>query len=129
MIYEDKKKVVVFALYFLALIGCIKGYKIDVYTKIPLGSKITNQLLLNSDQIIENENEILLIYNTSKNPEYHDPHIMFFDSYNNLYAACYFSSEKIDSIKRGIIYGVLNFERDRRKSRYRCDLPSAVLGL
>lgn len=118
-----RRKLSFFALHFLALSGCIREYKIDVFTQMPLGSRITKQILIDSDQIFQNKGELILLYNVSRNPEYYDPHLMFFNDSNRLYATCYYPSEKIDSVKGNVIYGILNLERNKRKNRYRCDLP------
>lgn len=90
---------------------------------MPLGSRITKQMLIDSDQIFQNKGELILLYNVSRNSEYYDPHMMFFNDSNRLYATCYYPSEKIDSVKGNVIYGILNLERNKRKNRYRCDLP------
>jgi hypothetical protein len=106
------------------VLGCIKKYRIDIYQQIPLNSKLTKETLLHSNQIFRTQSGLILLFDASKNPEYYDPHLLFFNDANILYGASYYASEKIDSIKKDVIYGVLNADRDKRKSRYRNDLPA-----
>lgn len=113
-----------FILYFLVATGCIKKYRIDIYQKVPLNSKLTKEILLHANQIFKTQSGLILLFDASNDPEYYDPHLLFFNDANILYGACYYASEKIDSIKKDVIYGVLNDERDKRKSRYRNDLPA-----
>jgi len=114
----------IFILCFLMLHSCIKKYDVDIYQQIPLNSRLTKETLLNSSQIFKTQNDLILLFNASKDPEFYDLHLLFFNDANILYGACYYASEKIDSIKSGIIYGILNDERNKRKLRYRNDLPA-----
>lgn len=116
-------KTAVFVLHFLIMVSCVKKYRIDIYEEMPLGSTLTKKILVQSDQIFQTQNNLILLYNASEDPAYYDPHLLFFNDKNALYAACYYASEKIDSIKENNIFGILNIERNRRKNRYRNDLP------
>lgn len=126
MICKISRKIIsaFFILYFLVVLGCIKKYRIDIYQQVPLNSKLTKEILSHSNQIFQTKSGLTLLFDASKNPEYYDPHLLFFNDANVLYGACYYASEKIDSIKDGVIYGILNGERNKRKSRYRNDLPA-----
>jgi hypothetical protein len=96
----------------------------DVYKFIPKESRLTKDVLIQSEQIIKNKSDLLLMYNISTNEaEYYDPHLLFYDSSLKLYSASYFASELVDSLKSDTIIGALNEDRIRRAGHYRNDLP------
>jgi hypothetical protein len=109
---------------FLLLIGCV-NHKNDVYVKYPKGAKLTKEIFTDAKQIIiDKENNIrIVVVNISDDWDTYDPHLLFYNSSLKLISSCYYASEKIDSIKNGIIYGILNEQRNRRKIWYRNDLP------
>jgi len=114
----------IFIVCFLVLQSCIKKYREDIYQQIPLNSKLTKETIVNSNQIFQTQGDLILLFNASKEADYYDPHLLFYNNENILYSACYYASERIDSIKKNVIHGLLNYERDKRKHRYRNDLPS-----
>ena len=63
------------------------------------------------------------MFNISNDGEHYDPHLLFYDSTLKMYAASYFASQKVESIKNNTINGYLNEDRNRRKLSYRNDLP------
>ncbi|HEY4785681.1 MAG TPA: hypothetical protein VIH57_06515 [Bacteroidales bacterium] len=115
-------KLCIYSLFILLCFSCVSD-KNDVYKAIPRGSHLTKELLEHSEQIVQNKKDLILILNISKDWDIYNPHLLFFDSTLTLYSACYFPSEKIDSIKDGKIYGFLNESRYERKNWYRNDLP------
>jgi hypothetical protein len=107
--------------FIIPFIGC----KRDAYLTIPIGSLLTKEILIKSEQITPVDNELILTINISNDAERYDPHLFFFDSSLRLYSACYFPSERIESIKNGVISAYLNKSRNSRKSSYTNDLPNA----
>lgn len=114
--------VLCFVVTFLS-IGCNAQEKKDVYAKFRLGTPLTVDILKGSEQIVQNESELILVYNISEQWDYYDPHLLFFNDSLKLYAACYFPSERIESLSNNVIKGYLNVKRNRRKYQYRNDLP------
>lgn len=104
-------------------IGCNGKAKKDVYKKFPIGTTLTIDILKGSEQIVINDSELILVYNISEQWDYFDPHLLFFDDKQKLYAACYFPSENIESINDNTIVGNLNTTRNLRSHKYRNDLP------
>ncbi len=106
------------------LMACGISDSRDIYKTVPIGSALTKEIFIKSGQIISNGSDLILVFDDSKDVEYYDPHLLFFDSARYLYAACYFSSEKIEALKNNTIKGFLNSSRNERKSWYRNDLPA-----
>ena len=104
-------------------IGCHAQNKKDVYQKIPLGTSLTKEILKSSNQIVPNGKELILVLNISEQWDYFDPHLLFFNDSLKLYAACYFPSDKIESVKDNTITGYLNSKRNLRRHQYKNDLP------
>ncbi|HMU05779.1 MAG TPA: hypothetical protein PJ990_19230, partial [Saprospiraceae bacterium] len=90
---------------------------------IPMNSRLTFELLKASEQVVQNENELILVYNISDQWDYYDPHLLFFNGSLKLYAACYFPSERIESVRENIIMAYKNERRYKRRSLYKNDLP------
>ena len=107
----------------LFLSGCIITPKNDVYSLVQKGSSLTIDILKHSDQIIPYNSDLILVYDISDNPEYSDLHLLFFNSDLKLYAATYFPSKKIESVKDYQINSYLNEERNKRAFQYRNELP------
>jgi hypothetical protein len=106
------------------LMACGISDSRDIYKTVPIGAVLTKEIFIKSGQIISNGSDLILVFDDSKDVEYYDPHLLFFDSARYLYAACYFSSEKIEALKNDTIKGFLNSSRNERKSWYRNDLPA-----
>ncbi len=120
------KKAIYNLLYCMVVLlsfGCCVQEKKDVYSKVPLGSPLTLELLKGSEQVVSNGEELILVYNISEQWDYFDPHLLFFDDRSKLYAACYFPSENIESVKENVIVGYQNEVRCKRRDEYRNDLP------
>ncbi len=103
--------------------GCNVQEKKDVYSRLELGIPLTVDILKDSEQIVKNESELIIVYNISDQWDYYAPHLLFFNDSLKLYAACYFPSERIESLNNNIITGYLNTMRNQRISEYRNDLP------
>lgn len=103
--------------------GCSAQEKKDVYRKVPLGSPLTLGLLKSCEQVVPNGADLILVYNISEQWDYFDPHLLFFDDSLKLYSACYFPSERIESVEENVITGYLNAARNERRGWYRNDLP------
>lgn len=95
----------------------------DVYKELPIGTILSKNILLKSEQVCKNNSDLILLVNFSSNPAMYDPYLLFYDSSLKLYSACYFASEKIESIKDDTIKAFLNESRESRKFSYRNDLP------
>jgi hypothetical protein len=111
---------------FLAVntfVGCGVSAQNDIYEIIPKGTHLNKAILRKAQQFYPIGDELIVIYNISKDPERYDPHLLFFDKHLRMVSACYFPSERIDSIRSNIIYSVLNESRESRKESYRNDLP------
>lgn len=117
------KKNIMYIIVLFCLVKCSMPEKNDIYKIIPIGSPLTKELLLKSEQIISYNSDLILMFNISYEMDRYDPHLLFFDSNLTLYAAVYFPSEKIESLKNNVITGYLNKDRAQRKSNYRNDLP------
>jgi len=112
----------------LIICGCINcGIRRgnDIYKKIPIGSQLSLKTLRDADQIIINKSDLILLYDISDDWNHFSPHLLFYDSTLKLYAASFFSSDKIDSLNDNIISGILFESRATRKKLYRNDLPKA----
>jgi hypothetical protein len=96
----------------------------DIYATIPKGNRLTKELMIQAEQFYEHGDNLIVLYNISKDPEAYDPHLLFFDRKLKLISACYFPSQRIDSVKKDTVYAILNEWRDKRKSSFRNDLPS-----
>ena len=112
-----------FSMTIFLSIGCNAQERKDVYKKFPIGTTLTVDILRESEQIVPNGSELILVYNISDQWDYFDPHLLFFDDSLKLYAASYFPSEKIESLNDNVIVCYLNAKRNRRRHQYRSDLP------
>jgi hypothetical protein len=72
---------------------------------------------------VVNDSDLILLYNVSVIVGEYNPYLIFFDKDLNSHSACYFASQKIDSIKSGHIFGLINKTRIDRQFWYRMDLP------
>ena len=97
--------------------------KNNIYNEISKGTKLSKELLRNADQIVRADSGIIVVYNYSKNAEYYDPHLLFFNQNLDLISAAYFASEKIESIKNGQITAYLNENRESRLDAYINEVP------
>jgi hypothetical protein len=103
--------------------GCVIRDKNDIYNYVSIGSPLTREILMNTDQIIKNDSDLILIYDISSRFARFDPHLLFYDKDLKLYAACYFPSDKVESLNDNVITGYLFEDRNKRKNNFRNDLP------
>ncbi len=109
------------------LSSCHHSEDKNVYEIIPEGSKLTRDIFVNSQQIVSNGNDLILMYNISKNTERYSPHLLFYNESLELQSATYFPSERVDSIINDTIYCVVNNDRITRMSWYKNDLPEGYI--
>lgn len=95
----------------------------DIYKKFPVGSLLSDTILKGADQIIPNNSDLILLYDISTEWDDFSPHLLFYDSTLRLYAASFFPSAKIDSIKNNVINAVVFDNRIKNKRSFRNDLP------
>ena len=107
----------------VVVMSCGVNQRNDVYLELPKGTKINIDLLKRADQIVISDKEVILIYNTCKDGEFYNPHLMFFDKDMELYSAAYFASEKIESISNGVIKGYKNELRASRINAFQYEIP------
>lgn len=110
-------------LILITIVSCGIRPKNDIYNKVPLGSKLNKEILFQAKQIIPYNSELIIVYDISEKWDEFSPHLLFFNNERKLYAATFLPSDKIDSIKSGILYASLFEDRNRRKDQYRQDLP------
>jgi hypothetical protein len=114
-------------IFFLSIVSaqCGISSRNDIYNVCSPGSLLTKELLSNSDQVIINSSDIILLYEINKrHSDYFDPHLLFFNQNLRMISGCYYASEAIDSIKNDTIYGLLNESRKDRISYHRYELPA-----
>jgi len=109
-------------LFLLVLISC-NSEQNNIYSIFPKDSELTYLDLCNSEQLIIDEDFVIISYNISKHWDTYDPHILFYNKSLRLVSASYYPSENIDSMRNGVIYGVLNESRNNRKYWYKNELP------
>jgi hypothetical protein len=118
-----------YVLVILALITAC-GYKSenDVFKDFSLGLGYQCKDFINSSQIVSNDEKslIFVLHDIKSASEGYAPHLLVFDTKMVMLGACYFQSEKIDSVRSGIVYGSLNKSRARVKRAFRCELPPQV---
>ncbi|TAE46788.1 MAG: hypothetical protein EAZ89_19335 [Bacteroidetes bacterium] len=98
----------------------------DAYRTVPLGSALTKEILAGAEQIVMNDSDLIVVYNTEDiTDEEWALHVLFYDSTMTFYSASYFASRFIDTIRNGQIEGHVNSYMYGRKELYRNDLPAA----
>ena len=95
----------------------------DIYKTVPKGSKLSQEVLRKSSQIILNESDLILNYDFALEWNRFDPHLLFYDKNLKLYAASYFPSHQVEFLENNAIFGVLHLENENRKKKYRNQLP------
>jgi hypothetical protein len=104
--------------------GCGLTGKNRLYETISKNSTLTAEVIFQSDQIVGNNEDLLLIYDISTDVEKYDPYILFYNSERKLVGTCYFASQKIERINNDTIVGELNESRQSRPDRFQFDIPS-----
>lgn len=105
------------------LSSCGIRSKNDIYREFPINSSLTIDILKKASQIIPCGEDLILVVDQSKDWDYYDPHLLFYDSLQKLISASYYSSLRIDSLSDNIIYGKLDQVKEKRSFRYRSDIP------
>ena len=95
----------------------------NIYEITPKGSKLTQEILQKSRQIIPSRSELVLVFSNSNYYEHYDPHLLFFNDSLKLYAACYLPSEKVTLVDNRTFSGTLSSYRDKRRNWFQNDLP------
>ncbi len=99
----------------------------DAYNYYPLNHQLTLQDLKKASQIIPvDTSNLILVTDITEREDIYNPHLLFFAKENNalvLKTACYFSSERVDSILGKKIIASLNTYRQQRSDSFKKDLP------
>jgi hypothetical protein len=95
-----------------------------VYKRIPIGSPLTKNVLRSCEQIFFYENELILWYDNKLRWDGYAPHLLFYDMNLKFYAATFFASPEIVSLKNHVIEGFMD-DSDSHKYlfSFRNDLP------
>lgn len=117
-----RKNIFIGIIFLLAGCGKVPDRN-NVYKRVSLGSHFQLDILKSASQII-NKKDLILVYDISEDLNKYAPHLLFYNEELKLYAANYFSSEKVESIKNGRINAIVNRERYCKSKYYKSDLPS-----